>query len=144
MAEQVVVPRNFRLLEELDAFEKGHGDMTISAGLKDPSDIFLNTWNASILGPPGGPFENRLYSLEVECSENYPRVPPDVWFLSKIALKGVDSTGKFDLGVFRTRWNYDCTIQNALQHIRMQMTRESSRALRQPLEGESYPARTPR
>ena len=47
MADQCVVPRNFRLLEELDAFEKGHGDMSISAGLVAADDIFLTHWNAT-------------------------------------------------------------------------------------------------
>jgi len=49
----ILVPRNFKLLEELEHSEKGHGDMSISFGLSDPDDIFLTEWNGSILGPPG-------------------------------------------------------------------------------------------
>lgn len=42
-----------QLLEELEKFEKGHGDMSVSAGLVDPEDIFLTNWNAAIMGAAG-------------------------------------------------------------------------------------------
>ena len=51
--ETVIVPRNFKLLEELEGSEKGHGDMSISYGLVDPGDTFLKEWNGGILGPHG-------------------------------------------------------------------------------------------
>merc|ERR1712094_20136 len=103
MGEVVVVPRNFRLLEELENFDKARGDMTISCGLKDPSDIFLTTRQASIIGPPGTRFDNNIYGLEVVCGADYPRVPPEVYFQTRVNLRGVDPrSGRVDLGALRT------------------------------------------
>lgn len=51
--ETVIVPRNFKLLEELEKSEKGLGDMAISFGLVDSGDTFLSDWNGGILGPAG-------------------------------------------------------------------------------------------
>ena len=46
------------------------------AGLKDSEDIFLTTWNASILGPMGTAFENRLYSCIIARARRARRLRP--------------------------------------------------------------------
>ncbi|CAJ1964124.1 unnamed protein product [Cylindrotheca closterium] len=139
--ETVIIPRNFKLLEELEKSEKGLGDMAISFGLVDSGDTFLSDWNGGILGPAGTHHDGRFYQLHVHCSEQYPAVPPQVKFVSKINMNCVDSkTGtvkKEKLPAMRN-WNRNMGIEQILQSIRMEMCSDQNRRLRQPAEGLTF------
>lgn len=91
------VPRNFKLLAELEKGEKGISSGACSYGLEDPEDIYMTHWTGTIWGPPHGQHENRIYELKMECGPNYPREPPVIHFVSQINLPGVNQTdGKVD------------------------------------------------
>lgn len=158
--EVVVVPRNFKLLEELERSEKGHGDMSISFGLVDSGDTFLSDWNGGILGPIGvcplvivialgvdlhltlsqTHYADRFYELRIHCTDKYPAVPPQVRFVTKINMNCVDKNGNVTekkLPAMRN-WNRNMGIEQVLQSIRMEMCTDANRRLRQPPDGTTY------
>ncbi|KAF3929216.1 hypothetical protein AA313_de0204105 [Arthrobotrys entomopaga] len=96
------VPRNFRLLEELEKGEKGLGAESCSYGLDDGDDIMMSNWTGTILGPPHSAHENRIYSVRIHCGEQYPEQPPVVTFISRVNLPCVDQTnGAVSVALYR-------------------------------------------
>ncbi|KAJ9495372.1 E2 ubiquitin-conjugating protein mms2 [Exophiala xenobiotica] len=152
------VPRNFRLLEELEKGEKGLGAEACSYGLADGDDLMMTNWNGTILGPPHSAHENRIYSVNLHCGAQYPDVPPTLHFVSRINLPCVDQkTGRVGTTVIWSRqkltsklkvdpsklpclanWKRDYTMETILIELRRYMALPQHKKLPQPPEGTTF------
>ncbi|KAK5108382.1 E2 ubiquitin-conjugating protein mms2 [Meristemomyces frigidus] len=135
------VPRNFRLLEELEKGEKGLGAEACSYGLDEGDDLLMTNWNGTILGPPHSNHENRIYSLKIHCGPSYPDSPPSVTFISKVNLPCVDPrNGNVDLSKLPSiaTWKRDFTMETILIEIRRFMAAPANKKTAQPAEGTNF------
>uniref|UniRef100_A0A0D9VY49 UBC core domain-containing protein n=1 Tax=Leersia perrieri TaxID=77586 RepID=A0A0D9VY49_9ORYZ len=134
----VVVPRNFRLLEELERGEKGIGDGTVSYGMDDADDIYMRSWTGTIIGPPNTVHEGRIYQLKLFCDTDYPDRPPTVRFQTRINMTCVhQETGMVEPSLFPMlgNWQREHTMQDILISLKKEMSAPQNRRLHQPHDG---------
>ncbi|CAI4217454.1 unnamed protein product [Parascedosporium putredinis] len=118
------VPRNFRLLEELEKGEKGLGAEACSYGLEDPEDLLMSNWNGTILGPPHSVHENRIYSFVSQV--NLPCVNPRNGVVDPKQLPCL------------TNWQRNHTMETVLIELRRYMASATNKKIPQPPEGSVY------
>lgn len=123
--EVVIVPRNFKLLEELEKSEKGHGDMSISFGLAKSDDTFLTDWNGGILGPLGVSGRTDI-TICIPISKRSAKT--DAFFLKNYflcRLTNISTTDNLCRSILRTpdslsrglpRYSAKCPLRDENQH----------------------------
>lgn len=86
-----IVPRTFRLYEELERAEHAQlADQSVSYGLDQGDDQSFTKWNGTIVGPANTVFDNNIYFMSIECGANYPMIAPKFQFNSKINIPSVN------------------------------------------------------
>ncbi|PKA53555.1 Ubiquitin-conjugating enzyme E2 variant 1B [Apostasia shenzhenica] len=133
------VPRNFRLLEELERGEKGIGDGTVSYGMDDADDIFMRSWTGTIIGPHNTVHEGRIYQLKLFCGNDYPDDPPTVHFQTRINMTCVNlESGVVEPSLFPmlATWRREYTMEDILMALKKEMASPQNRKLQQPIDGK--------
>lgn len=132
------MPRNFKLLEELEDAEKSaKGGADISLGLQRADDTFMSDWQASILAAAGGSSDVRIWFLTLHADEKYPSTAPTVKFTSKITMDCVDSKGNVNPAKvpYLKDWKSSYSMHGALTEIQ-KLIQRASRS--QPADGTTF------
>eukprot|EP00494_Astrolonche_serrata_P031171 UN31440 len=126
------VPRNFKLLEELENAEKGKYQKPeifpnykqdanwITLGLNDGNeDSKFTHWNASIIPHQGQQIGDRILLLKIVAGPGYPDIGPGIHFTNKVRLKYVNDKGEVNLNkIPNFKWKVTSSIFETLVFIR--------------------------
>ena len=103
-----------KILAELEVVESDPPD-NISAG-PEGDDPF--SWMATIMGPPGTPYDGGVFCLKVRFPYIYPFKPPKVRFTTKIFHCNINDRGGISLDLLYDNWSPALSIDRLLLSIR--------------------------
>eukprot|EP01099_Mayorella_cantabrigiensis_P006779 TRINITY_DN577_c0_g1_i1.p1 TRINITY_DN577_c0_g1~~TRINITY_DN577_c0_g1_i1.p1 ORF type:complete len:152 (-),score=28.38 TRINITY_DN577_c0_g1_i1:320-775(-) len=86
-----------------------------SAGPKN-EDV-INEWRALISGPPGTPYADGVFELEILFPKEYPFKPPKIVFKTRIYHCNINSKGAICLDILKDNWSPALTISKVLLSI---------------------------
>ena len=90
-----------------------------SAGSKADN---LYEWDSTILGPPGSVYEGGVFFLDIKFSTEYPFMPPQVTFRTRIYHCNINIRGVIYLDILKNNWSPTLTIAKVLLSIRSLLT----------------------
>eukprot|EP00045_Choanoeca_perplexa_P000968 m.17123 g.17123 ORF g.17123 m.17123 type:complete len:168 (+) comp10652_c0_seq1:111-614(+) len=102
-----------RLLKDLKMLQKEPQDGIMA----HPSQDSLMIWAAVIFGPPDTPFENGVFRLKLEFSEEYPAKAPNVKFVTDVFHPNVYTNGDICLDILQKRWSPSYSVGAILTSI---------------------------
>ena len=108
-----------RIIKELEELEDDE-NTNISAGPIEDNNIFK--WNGTIIGPSNTPYEDGIFTLNLDFPENYPFKPPQINFKTKIFHPNISNTGSICLDILQNNWSPALTIVKTLLSISSLLT----------------------
>jgi ubiquitin-conjugating enzyme E2 D/E len=87
---------------------------------EDPENLL--SWKAAIMGPPGSPYEEGVFFLDMTFSDDYPFKPPRVRFTTKIYHPNINDRGGICLDILRDQWAPSLTVGKLLLSISSLLT----------------------
>lgn len=104
-----------RLFKEYKELSK-LGDESDIQVVPDETNIFV--WKAIVKGPKDTPYEGGVFELVINVPEQYPLVPPNVRYRTKIFHPNVHfKTGEICLDILKNAWSPAWTLQSVCQAL---------------------------
>jgi len=104
-----------------------------------PLDQQNNYWQATILGPPGSPYEGGKFFLFIFFPERYPMTPPTVRFLTKILHPNVSRHGDVGIDIFQKQnWSLALNVAKVLLSVQSLLTDPYTDVCMEPEVGYIY------
>ena len=77
-------------------------DVVADASLLDDE---LMHWEVTLIGPPGTPYQNGKFKLEIFFTSDHPFRPPKIKFKTKIFHPNISQTGNICIDILKTEWS---------------------------------------
>ncbi|KAL3318516.1 Ubiquitin-conjugating enzyme E2 A [Cichlidogyrus casuarinus] len=103
-----------------------------------PLDTNIMIWNAIIFGPKETPFEDGIFRLRLEFSEEYPNKPPRVQFKCNIFHPNVYTDGSICLDILSTNWSPTYDVLAILTSIQSLLNEPNPNSPANSVAGELY------
>lgn len=92
-----------RLRKELQVLHKSGIDTDIILEVENDN---LLKWKAYIKGPIETPYEGGVFELDIKCTNDYPLIPPNIKFITKIFHPNVHfRSGDICLDILKKEWS---------------------------------------
>jgi len=96
-------------------------DDICSVSLKGDGDYY--SWQATISGPVGTPYEDGLFFLDIDLPHDYPFKPPKIRFTTSIYHSNISEKGEICLESIKDKWSPALSVKKVLEEV-MQLMKQ--------------------